>query len=125
MSDRHRLVYSTEHGELGKAAQPQHGTGKKQKRHTAASAAAVIRKPGKQGVRIRRESKGRGGKTVSMIDGLMLSDAALKQLLKQLKAQLGTGGAVKNGTLEIQGDHREKLVLLLEKHGHKAKLAGG
>ncbi|MFQ5519082.1 MAG: hypothetical protein ACE5E3_03675 [Mariprofundus sp.] len=49
----------------------------------------------------------------------------MKQLLKKLKSQLGTGGAVKNGMLEIQGDHREKLIELLEKHGYKSRLAGG
>jgi len=88
-------------------------------------AAPVITNPNKQGIRIRRESKGRGGKTVSVVDGLALDEAALKKLLKQLKGSLGTGGAVKNGTLEIQGEHREKLVMMLEKLGYKARLAGG
>jgi len=85
----------------------------------------VIKNPNKQGVRIRRESKGRGGKMVSVVDGLSLQDKELKTVLKKLKGKLGTGGAVKDGMLEIQGDHREKLVLLLEKEGIKAKLAGG
>jgi translation initiation factor 1 len=49
----------------------------------------------------------------------------MKTVLKKLKGQLGTGGAVKGGSVEIQGDHREKLLLLLEKEGHKARLAGG
>jgi len=95
------------------------------KKRQATPATAAIKNPNKQGVRIRRESKGRGGKTVSIVDGLRLDDAALKKLLKQLKGSLGSGGAVKNGMLEIQGDHREKLLILLEKLGHKAKLAGG
>jgi len=121
MNHGRRLVYSTEHGALDKPMQQQ-GAANKRRRPQAAP---VIKNPGKQGVRIRRESKGRGGKTVSVVDGLRLDEAALKQLLKQLKGALGTGGAVKNGVLEIQGDHREKLLILLEKLGHKARLAGG
>ncbi|MCF7821393.1 MAG: translation initiation factor [Mariprofundaceae bacterium] len=85
----------------------------------------TIRSPNKQGVRIRRESKGRGGKCVSVIDGLPLDEKEMKALLKKLKGQLGTGGTVKNACIEIQGEHREKLLPLLEKEGHKARLAGG
>ncbi|MDQ6981950.1 MAG: translation initiation factor [Mariprofundus sp.] len=123
MGEDRRLVYSTEHGSLGKPAQQKSAGSKKNRRQAAAS--SVIRNPSKQGVRIYRESKGRGGKTVSIIDGLALDDLSLKQLLKKLKSQLGTGGAVKNSMLEIQGDHREKLLVLLEKNGYKARLAGG
>jgi len=121
MSDDRRLVYSTEHGSLDKPMQKKAG----KKRRRVATATMVIKNPNKQGIRIRRESKGRGGKTVSIVDGLPLDDAALKKLLKQLKRSLGSGGAVKNGMLEIQGDHRDKLLILLEKLGHKARLAGG
>jgi len=123
MGDNRRLVYSTEHGSLDKPMQKKGAAGKKKRRQPAAS--PLIRNPNKQGVRIRRESRGRGGKTVSVIDGIALDDLSLKQLLKKLKSQLGSGGSVKNGTLEIQGDHREKLLVLLEKNGYKARLAGG
>jgi len=122
MVDDRRLVYSTEQGALDKPMQKKHPTGKDKRKQVSASS---IQNPNKQGVRIRRESKGRGGKTVSIIDGLPLDVAALKHTLKQLKSALGTGGAIKNNTLEIQGDHRDKLLLLLEKLGHKARLAGG
>ena len=123
MGDDRRLVYSTEQGQLDK---PMQGAGKKSKKsHQQSNVTSVIKSPNKQGVRIRRESKGRGGKMVCVIDGLSLQDQELKSLLKKLKGKLGTGGAVKNNMLEIQGDHREKLVLLLEKEGIKAKLAGG
>jgi len=122
MADDRRLVYSTEQGALGKVMEP---GGKKKKSRKQGSSASVIKNPGKQGVRIRRESKGRGGKTVSIVDGLSMQEEDLKTLLKKLKGQLGTGGAVKDGMLEIQGDHREKVALLLEKVGIKAKLAGG
>ncbi len=120
MTDSKRLVYSTEHGALGK---PMGGKGKKTPKRQTRPAAVI--NPSKHGVRIRREAKGRGGKTVSVIDGLSLSDGELKALLKKFKGQLGTGGAIKNGSLEIQGDHREKLLYMLEQEGHKSKLAGG
>ncbi|ATX81059.1 translation initiation factor 1 (eIF-1/SUI1) [Mariprofundus ferrinatatus] len=120
-SDR-RLVYSTENGPLDK---PMRGKKSGRKKMSPQSSSPAITSPGKQGVRIRRESKGRGGKTVSIIDGLALDGSELKVLLKKLKAQLGTGGAVKNGSLEIQGEHREKLMQLLEQEGVKAKLSGG
>ncbi len=123
MGDNRRLVYSTEHGSLGKPTQSRSAAEKNKRRQAIATPA--MNHPNKQGVRIRRESKGRGGKTVSVIDGLPLNEFDLKILLKQLKGSLGTGGAVKNGMLEIQGEHREKLVLLLEKVGYKARLAGG
>jgi len=118
MTDSKRLVYSTVHGSLGK---PMRGKGKKKPRQPG----TAIINPSKHGVRIRREVKGRSGKTVSVIDGLPLSDEELRTLLKQLKGQLGTGGTIRNGNLEIQGDQRDKLLQLLKKEGYKAKLAGG
>jgi translation initiation factor 1 len=121
MNDDRRLVYSTEHGSLDK---PMQGRDRKMGK-PATSQAPAIKNPAKQGVRIRRESKGRGGKNVCVIDGLGLPSDALKTLLKRLKAQLGTGGAIKGGCIEIQGDHRDKLLALLDKEGIKAKLAGG
>ena len=123
MSRDNRVVYSTEHGQLGKAMdKPSRG---KNNRKAKSTPAANIINPAKQGVRIRRESKGRGGKSVCVIDGLPLDEKSLKELTKKLKSQLGSGGAVKGSCIEIQGDHREKLLVLLEKEGFKAKLAGG
>ncbi|MEE4203746.1 MAG: translation initiation factor Sui1 [Halieaceae bacterium] len=75
--------------------------------------------------RIRRETKGRGGKAVTVIDGLPLAPDALKQLAKQLKQRCGVGGAVKDGRIEIQGDQRELCRQTLESLGHTCKLAGG
>jgi translation initiation factor 1 len=123
MSSDRRVVYSTEHGQLDKPMSD-HRRGKKKERKDI-SKAQTIKNPGKQGIRIRRESKGRGGKTVSIVDGLPLLEEEMKALLKKLKAQLGTGGVLKNGVLEIQGEHRDKLVQLLEKEGFQAKLSGG
>jgi translation initiation factor 1 len=76
-------------------------------------------------VRVQRESKGRGGKTVTVITGVSLPDGALKELAGELKRRCGTGGTVKEGNIEIQGDHRDLLVAELEKRGYKVKRAGG
>ena len=76
-------------------------------------------------VRIRRETKGRKGKGVTTVSGTGLVDKELKNLAKQLKQKCSTGGTVKDGVIEIQGDHREKLKAELENLGHTVKLAGG
>lgn len=76
-------------------------------------------------VRIRRETAGRKGKGVTTVSGVPLAEKPLKQLAKKLKQQCGTGGSVKEGVIEIQGDHRDTLKLALEKQGYTVKLAGG
>ncbi len=76
-------------------------------------------------VRIRRETKGRKGKGVTTLTGFSMSESELKILAKQLKQKCSTGGTVKDGMIEIQGDHREILKIELEKRGLTAKLAGG
>jgi translation initiation factor 1 len=75
--------------------------------------------------RVRRESKGRGGKTVTTITGVPLAEDALKDLAKMLKQRCGTGGSLKDGVIEIQGDHVELLLAELVKQGFKAKKSGG
>ena len=81
--------------------------------------------PQQQTARIYRDRKGRGGKTVTIIRDLQLTPADLTALGKQLKKSCGAGGAIKDGAIEIQGDHREKVMAELQKLGYKAKLAGG
>jgi len=76
-------------------------------------------------VRIGRETKGRKGKGVTVISGLPLAEDPLKQLASKLKQLCGTGGTVKDGVVEIQGDHRDKLLTFIIEQGYKAKLAGG
>jgi translation initiation factor 1 len=76
-------------------------------------------------VRIQRESKGRGGKTVTVITGVPLDDTELQKLAGELKRRCGTGGTIKDGHIEIQGDHRDLLLTELEKRGYKVKKAGG
>ncbi len=76
-------------------------------------------------VRISRETKGRKGSGVSLITGIPLADKELQDLAKKLKKRCSSGGTIKNGSIEIQGDHRELLADLLMKLGYKVKLAGG
>lgn len=76
-------------------------------------------------VRLRRETKGRKGKGVTLIDGLDMDDAALTTLVKTLKNRCGSGGTVRDGVVEIQGDHRQGLYTYLQELGFKVKLAGG
>lgn len=110
------LVYSTEGGRMCPVCrQPMTGCtcGKK----------AVA--PGDGIVHVARETKGRAGKGVTLVKGLALDDAGLGALAKQLKAACGSGGTVKDGVIEIQGDHRERVLEWLRKDGRNAKLAGG
>ncbi len=75
--------------------------------------------------KVRRETKGRKGKGVITISGLGLADKALKELAKKLKKTCGTGGSVVGEVIEIQGDKREEIKLVLEKSGFKVKFIGG
>lgn len=76
-------------------------------------------------MRVSCETKGRGGKSVTVIRGLPLEAPALVQLGKQLKAACGSGGTVKDGVVEVQGDHGVLVIAWLEKQGWTVKRAGG
>ncbi len=76
-------------------------------------------------VRVRRETSGRGGKTVTTIAGIPLASDALAALASELKRACGTGGTVRDYVIEIQGDHRAPIVAQLELRGYTVKLAGG
>lgn len=76
-------------------------------------------------VRVSRQTKGRKGAGVSLITGLPLPEAELKKLAKKLKQRCGSGGTVKDGVVEIQGDHRDLLVQALQEAGYTVKRAGG
>jgi translation initiation factor 1 len=112
LKNKSKLVYSTE------GAVPRKDKPVKQQ-------AGIAVPPAQQQVYIRLEKKGRGGKSVSVIAGLQLSRQDLEKLLKQLKTRLGTGGTVKDNTLEIQGDHRDALCTLFQDMGYRPKRAGG
>ncbi len=121
MKDRDRdskLVYSTEFGRMCPKCGKQLAKCKCKKKN--------VNTPKKDGkVRVERSVKGRKGKAVSLINGLPLESAELKRLAKKLKQKCGTGGTVKSGVIEIQGDHRDFLVEELNELGYKAKKAGG
>ena len=116
LSDLGGLVYSTETGRMcPDCRQP-----------VAQCQCKAAKAPTGDGVvRVSRETKGRGGKGVSLIKGVVLDAIALTALGKELKAACGTGGTVKDGVIEIQGDHIERLMALLQAKGHKVKRAGG
>ena len=111
------LVYSTDHGRMCPAcSKPQ------------AQCVCKQIKPVPTGdgiVRVSRETKGRGGKAVTLVKGVLVDSDQLEQLGKQLKTACGTGGTVKDGVIEVQGDHVEKVMAALQKLGYKVKRAGG
>lgn len=76
-------------------------------------------------VRVGRETKGRGGKGVTIVSDLPLDEQGLDELATKLKSRLGTGGTAKDGRIEIQGDHRDRIVAELEGMGYRAKRTGG
>ncbi len=117
-----RLVYSTESGRLCPSCG--HPTAKCtcEKKKTAKKQSIY---PNDGIVRIRREVKGRKGKTVTAVLGIPHDDKKLKQFAKTLKRLCGTGGAVKDGVIIIQGDHREALLKEIKQQGYNVKLAGG
>ena len=81
--------------------------------------------PNQQTLKVEASRKGRGGKTVTVISGFQEKPETLADLAKQLKAQCGTGGTVKDNEIEIQGEHKQKLAEILKKLGYKAKISGG
>jgi translation initiation factor 1 len=102
------IVYSTEKGRI----RPE-----KSKKQTAPKGDGVVR--------VGRETKGRKGKGMTIITGVPLHPEGLRDLAKQLKQKCGTGGTVKHGTIEIQGDHRDLLVSELQSMGYSVKRSGG
>jgi translation initiation factor 1 len=118
LKNQNRVVYTTGIGRVCP------GCGKPVDACTCRKQAA--QRPAGDGiVRIRRETKGRNGKGVTVITGVPLEDTALQALGKQLKTRCGTGGTVKDGQIEIQGDHRDLLFSELTKLGWTVKKAGG
>ena len=112
-----RLVYSTDSGRIcPDCRQPQAACTCRQR---------VAAPVGDGVVRVLRETKGRGGKAVTVVRGLPLAPDTLAALGKRLRTACGSGGTAKDGVLEIQGDHVERVMALLAADGHKVKRAGG
>ena len=112
-----RVVYSSEKGRVC----PSCG-------HPAGNCRCAARDGAVRGdgiVRIRREVKGRKGKTVTTVAGILLPAGELKQLASTLKRLCGCGGSIRDGVLEIQGDHAELLITELSHRGYVVKKAGG
>jgi translation initiation factor 1 len=112
-----RLVYSTEHGRTCPVGNK--NLDRCSCRKTPAWAA------GDGIVRIGRSTKGRKGKGVTVITGIPVDDQALKQVARTLKRKCGSGGTVKAGTIEIQGDHRDVLMVELKGMGYTVRRSGG
>jgi translation initiation factor 1 len=111
------LVYSTEGGRMCP-----------QCRHPVAGCTCKTKAPAPAGdgvVRVSRETQRRGGKTVTVVRGVPLPADELAALGKRLRAACGAGGTLKDGVLEVQGDHAERVVALLQEQGFKVKRAGG
>ena len=81
--------------------------------------------PQQQIAYLHRDSKGRGGKSVTLIKNLVLSEDDMKVLAKRIKQDCGVGGTVKDGVIEIQSEQRERIAEILQKLGYKVKIAGG
>lgn len=112
-----RLVYSSEEGRMCPECGRPSGKCSCRRKQEPASGDGIVR--------ISRETKGRKGKGVTLITGTGLEAGELKNLAKRLKSRCGSGGTVKNGTIEIQGDHRDLLAEEMKKQGFTVKLSGG
>ncbi|RKR36277.1 translation initiation factor Sui1 [Paraburkholderia sp. BL17N1] len=117
-SSKGGLVYSTENGRMC----PECSRALAQ---CVCKTVARTRPAGDGVVRVSRETKGRGGKSVTLVKGLALDPLALALLGKQLRTACGSGGTIKDGVIEVQGDHCERVIEALKKAGHQAKRAGG
>jgi translation initiation factor 1 len=106
-----KTVWSSDQGDIRKQAT---GTRK-----------VISLPPNHQTVYLHRDSKGRGGKTVTLVKKLVLSEDDMQELSKKLKQVCGSGGTIKDDMIEIQGEHREKIAEVLMKLGYKVKIAGG
>ena len=112
-----RLVYSTEKGRVCPDC-------RQATADCRCKALAAVPK-GDGIVRVSLDTKGRKGKGVTLVRGVALDAVALAALGKQLKAQCGSGGTVKDGVIEVQGDHRDTVIAALQKQGMTVKRAGG
>lgn len=123
-----RLVYSSEHGrvcpECGRTESRCRCRGRGARARIQARAESEAARSSDGIVRVGRSTKGRRGKIVSTVTGVPVEPEALVALASELKRRCGTGGALKDGVIEIQGDHRDTLVEELQKRGFAVKRSG-
>ena len=117
MSNNNRTIWSSESGDLRKNTNLNPNPSPKRR--------GEFLLPQQQTAYLHRESGGRGGKVVSVVKNLILSEEDLKAIAKKLKQECGSGGTVKDGMIEIQGEHRQRMAEVLQKLGYKVKIAGG
>lgn len=115
-----RRVYSTDGGRVPDPPRPRPAPARR-----APSGPGRAVDPADGVVRIRREKGGRGGKTVTTVTGLPGTDTEVEAMLKALKQLCGAGGTLDGRTVEVQGDHRDRVRIYLEGRGLNVKLAGG
>jgi translation initiation factor 1 len=109
--NNNRTVWSSDHGDLRK--------------EESTSQITISLPPHQQTIYLHRDSKGRGGSSVTLLKNLVLSPEEMKKLAKRLKQVCGSGGTIKENIIEIQGEHREKVAEELKKMGYRVKIAGG
>ncbi len=111
MPDKNRTVWTSDQGDLRK--------------QEPGSQNVKSLPPQQQTVYLHRDSKGRGGGVMTLVKNMALSEDDMKDLAKKLKHLCGSGGTIKEGVIEIQGEHREKIAEALKEMGYKVKIAGG
>ena len=109
--NENRTVWTSEHGDLRK--------------NESGMPKTNSLPPQQQTVYLHRDTKGRGGKTVTVVKKLILSEDAMKEVAKKLKQVCGRGGTIRDDMIEIQGEHHEKIADALLKMGYQVKIAGG
>jgi translation initiation factor 1 len=98
---------------------------KRRKKREGSDGPAPGPAPAGSTIKVKRETSGRKGKTATTITGIPLSESETKALAKRLKRHCGVGGTSRGSSIELQGDHRDKVIAFLEKEGHRAVRAGG
>lgn len=129
------LVWSSDQGDLRKGATPGGGGGsggsggrgsrRRSGKRAAAGSGAPGRAPAGTAIKVKRETSGRKGKTATTLTEIPLDATETKALAKRLKQHCGVGGSASGSSIELQGDHREKVIAFLEKEGLRAVKAGG
>lgn len=115
------LVWSSDGGDF----RPEQKRSKKKGKKRPSQASAPAPAQAGSTIKVKRETSGRKGKTATTISEIPLDEADTKALARRLKQHCGVGGTARGSSIELQGDHRDKVIAFLEKEGHRAVKAGG